>query len=67
VVSSVDCHAGWGGELDAIVISVATTITPAEVKAMDDAIRRLHNWVVIEAQGRNGCATAETGSARFRP
>jgi hypothetical protein len=57
--AGADCHASWGDGVDTIVISVANTITPAEVKAMDDAVRRLHSWTVIEVQGSNECATPE--------
>ena len=57
-----DCHAAWGEGTDAIIVSVATTITPPEVEAMDNAIRRLQSWAVIEAQGSNVCATPQTTS-----
>jgi hypothetical protein len=59
-----DCHASWGDGTDAIIISVATTITPAEVKAMDDAIRRLHSWAVVEVQGSSVCATAQASTGK---
>jgi hypothetical protein len=57
-----DCHASWGDGTDAIIVSVATTITPVEVQAMDNAIRRLHSWAVIEVQGSSECATPQTTS-----
>ena len=54
------CHVSWGEGVDDIAITVADTITPAELAVLDHALRSLPAWAVIQRTGSSTCAIALT-------
>ncbi|MGO9753777.1 MAG: hypothetical protein ACLP8S_03900 [Solirubrobacteraceae bacterium] len=52
------CHISWGEGVDVIDITVADTITPAEVAVLDQALQNLPAWAVIQRAGSSLCLTS---------
>lgn len=50
-----DCHVSWGEGAGPILITVSTTLTAAERSALDEAVRGVNAWVVINVSGRSEC------------
>ena len=55
-----DCHVGYGQVVDAIDITVASTITPNEIAVLEHALGKLNAWAIISTGGPSVCAIPQT-------